>query len=112
MKKTLVALGTLALTVSPAWAASTAGDLLAACVSTPGSSGDAYCTAYINGFVNGIFADQIAREEGHPVCIDNTNTAAVRDALVDFLRTHTAATSLPAGSVLGVAVERRYPCKN
>jgi hypothetical protein len=59
------------------------------------------CAAYINGFMNGIFVDQIAREEGHPICVGNTNTTAVRDALVDFLKASTAANAPSCGLCLG-----------
>jgi hypothetical protein len=109
----LMALGAaLAFTSSPVRAASNGGDLLAACTSAPGTPGDSFCNAYINGFVQGIYVDQIIREEGGSLCMDTTNTGAVRAALTEFLRTHANATFLPAGSVLGAAVHEQYRCKS
>ena len=112
MKTAIVAFGALlAFASSPVCAASSAGDLLAACNSASGSSGDGLCNAYMNGFVQGIFVDQIAREEHEPICVDNTNTGALRKALIEYLKDHANAAYLPAGSVLGVAVQRLYACK-
>ena len=112
MKTAVVAFGAiLACASSPICAATSAGDLLAACTSAPGSSGDGLCNAYINGFVQGLFVDQIANEEHQPICVDNTNTGAIREILIEYLKDHANTTYLPAGSVLGVAVQQLYACK-
>ena len=83
-----------------------------ACTSQPQSQGDAICNAYLNGFVNGILVDQIAREGGQPICIDNTNTRAVREAITTFLKAQPDVLSVDAGSLLGAAFQRLYPCRN
>jgi hypothetical protein len=111
MRKVLVALvASLAFTSSPVWAASSAGDLLAACRSAPETRGDEICNAYINGFVNGVLVDQVAREGSQPICIDNTNTGAVRKALTEFLNANPTILRLDSGSVVGAAYQRLYPC--
>lgn len=102
----------LVFTSLPVWAASNGGDLLAACTSAPGTPGDGFCNAYTNGFMQGIYIDQIVREQGASLCMDTTNTGAVRAALTEFLRTHANAAFLQAGSVLGAAVNEKYRCKS
>jgi hypothetical protein len=104
-------LTTLAIISTPAWAASTAGDLLSACTSPPGTEGDVICNAYINGFVNGVLVDQVARESGQSICIDNTNTGAVREALRHFLIGHPTILGADSGSAVGAAFQALYPCK-
>jgi hypothetical protein len=53
-----------------------------------GRPGDGFCNAYSYGFVQGIYIDQIVREQSASLCMDTTNTGAVRAALTEFLRTH------------------------
>jgi hypothetical protein len=96
--------------ISPTWAASSAGDLLAACTSAPQTRGDVLCNAYINGFMNGVLVDQVAREGGQPICVDHTNTGAVREALTTFLKSHPIVLTVDAGSVVGFVFQTLYPC--
>jgi hypothetical protein len=73
------ALAILLFVSSTAWADINGGDLSAACFSEDGTLGDKICNAYVNGFVNGILNDQVAREQGKPICIDDTSTSQVRE---------------------------------
>ena len=104
-------LSALAIMVPSAAAfAASAGDLLSACISDPGTRGDITCNSYINGFVNGILIDQVAREGGKPICVDKTNTDAVRAAITAFFKNNPNILHFDGGSAMGAAFQRLYPC--
>ena len=109
MRKML--LGTMLLMNSPAWAAS-AGDLLAACNGAPGTEATRLCAAYINGFVNGVLGDQVAREQGTPICIpDHTTTLQVRDVVKEFLgKLPLAVLEVDEGGIVAGVLAKAYPC--
>jgi hypothetical protein len=97
-------------TESPLQTDSRAGSLLTACTSASQSRGDLLCNAYINGFVHGILIDQAAREQGAPICVDNTTTMAVRQSFISFLASRPDMLYLGASAVLGVVLQSSYPC--
>lgn len=110
MRKALVA--ALMLMASPAWAGGTGADFYAACKSAPGTLEYGICTAYLNGFVNGVLTDQIARESGSPICLpDNTTTQQVRDVVVNYIGAHAEAAAFEFNAVVGIAVRRAFPCQ-
>ena len=95
----------------PAWAEVRGGDLVAACNSPPGSRGDVMCSAYINGYSNGILGDQVAREHGEPICIsDHTNTLQIRLIVRSFLELHPELLTADLGDVVAKAMATAYPC--
>jgi hypothetical protein len=103
--------GIALLIASPAWGAGKAAGLYAACISAPGTKGDAICGAYINGFANGILSDQVAKERGTPICIpDNMSTDQIRALFTTFLRTHPEALAIDTGGLIGELLSEAYPC--
>ena len=100
------------LMVSPAWGASSGGDIFASCASAPGTEGYAKCNSYINGFVGGILVDQISNEQGTPICIpDNTTTDQVREVIMRYAKTNPEALRVISNSFVGAALLAAYSCK-
>lgn len=93
--------------------AGTAGDLLAACNSPNGSSGERICSAYVNGLGEGILADQIAREDGTAICLpDHITTPQLRDAIMAFVDSKDVRIlQMPSGGVVTAAMQATYPCR-
>jgi hypothetical protein len=97
---------------SPTWGAGKAAGLYTACTSTAGTKEDAICTAYINGFANGVLGDQVAKEGGNPICVpDNTSTDQIRALFTAFVRTHPKALEFDTGGVLAELMAEAYPCR-
>lgn len=69
------------------------------------------CTAYMNGFLAGILADQVSRQQGRSICLPSvakTNDAIV--AVVAFIAAHREFWAKDGASVVGVALQQAYPC--
>ena len=100
------------LVTSPTWAAGKAAGLYAACTSEPGTKEDAICAAYFNGYANGVLGDQIAKDDGSPICIpDNTSTDHFRALFVTFVRTHPEALGIDTGGLIAQLMTGAYPCR-
>jgi len=106
--RALIVAATVLLT-SPVLASS-AGDLAAACASAAGTTGEAACNSFLNGFVAGLQMDQVMREAGTPVCMDQTSTIRVRKIVSEFFAAHPESLQIDSGSVVGYALLRAYPC--
>lgn len=106
-------LAILLFTTAPAWGASRAGDLLAACDGAHGTTGDLLCDAYINGLANGIDADQIAEKTGMPICLPkDLTTAQVRGVIKTFLRNRPKSDlELPSAEAVTAVLLASYPCR-
>lgn len=109
--KTLLFVGIVLMASPPAWAAS-GGDIYASCASAPGTQGYALCAAYLNGFVGGIFIDQISNEQRASICIpDSMTTDQIREVIIKYAKTYPAAFGVPSSSFVGAAVTKAFPCK-
>ena len=90
--------------------ASSAGDLESACSSPPGTKGETVCNSFLNGFVAGLQMDQLLKEAGTPVCIEETSTIQVRKIVGDFFAAHPELRQLESGPVIGYALLQAYGC--
>jgi hypothetical protein len=100
------------LFASQAWAGGNGGDLYAACTSDAGTMADQSCDSYLNGFANGIIADQVALRGNSPICIPAfTTTRQLRELFIDAITQHPDVKTIGAGAVLGTVLMRAYPCK-
>ncbi len=100
------------LFASQAWAGGSGGDLYAACTSDAGTMADESCDSYLNGFANGIIADQVALRGNSPICLPARTTAPqLRELFIDAVTLHPGVKTIEAGAVLGTVLMRAYPCK-
>jgi hypothetical protein len=92
--------------------AATGTDIKEMCSSPPGSENDTLCRIFINGFVHGVIQDQLATENGTPICIpEHTTGDQVRAVLLEYIRQAPKVGPFPADSVLGMALMLGFPCK-
>jgi Rap1a immunity proteins len=93
-----------------------AAAVLKSCLmSLRGSADDQNCMAYINGVVAGVLIDQIAREQGSPICLPNgMPTSVAREKIEAFLRviysTHPDALLKNGNAVVSLALMDAFPC--
>lgn len=69
------------------------------------------CNAYMNGVLAGVLVDQVSKEQGKPICLPKvakTDDAIL--AVVTFIATHRELWAKDGNSVVGVALQRTYPC--
>ena len=98
---------------SPAFANSRGGDLYAACNSPSGTKADTICTAYLNGYMEGVDADQAARQQGTPICIpDSVSTDRMRAAVQKFAKEHPDTLNFGSAEFVAAALMEAFPCKN
>jgi hypothetical protein len=87
-----------------------AAAILKACATGPGAPTES-CKAYVNGVVAGVLVDQIAREQGKPICFPahlTTDQAIV--AVATFIAQHPTLWTTDGNSTVGVALQTAYPC--
>ena len=110
----------LAATVTSIWGYTAcaegfkASDLIAACQSAPGSSGDRACSIFIGGFVAGLVAQRLLQIQGHAICLpaaEDTLTAS-RLAIQAFVDAHPEVRDAGAPQVATEALLRAFPCSN
>jgi hypothetical protein len=90
-----------------------AAEILRSCGMPPGSNDYANCSSYINGVITGVLMDQIAKEQGTPICFpDRVTTEQVRQNVSAFLKAHPNIWTADGNTAMGVALMAIYPCKN
>lgn len=89
-----------------------AAAILKSCgMSPPASEEDQKCNSYINGVITGVLVDQVAREQGNPICFPaRVNTDEVRKSVSSFLAAHPNIWTMDGNSAVGVALTDAYPC--
>jgi hypothetical protein len=98
--------------VSFAVCAGTAGDLYASCLSALGTPGDLICGAYINGYVDGLPGDQVAKENGAPICMPKkVDTGYVRALIKTYLAAYPGAQTVDTGGAVAAILLEKFPCR-
>jgi hypothetical protein len=89
-----------------------AAAILKSCTrSPPGSNEDQECNSYINGVIAGVLVDQVAREQGTPICLPaSVSTDELRQSVSGFLEAHPQIWTLDGNSAVGAALTEIYPC--
>jgi hypothetical protein len=89
-----------------------AAAVLKSCGMPPASNDYEKCNSYINGVITGVLYDQIAREQGTPICFpDRVTTDQVRREVSAFLKAHPNVWTADGNTAVGVALMAIYPCK-
>src|SRR4029077_19687208 len=79
------------LSLSHARADDITGDILheGCIVASHGSGSDRDCDIYINGLAAGVLVDQVAREQGRPICFPpHIKPEQIREAVEKFVQAH------------------------
>ena len=115
MKKTGMAAITVAalLSLSHARADDITGDILHEdrIAASHGSGSDRDCDIYINGLAAGVLVDQVAKEQGTPICFPpRIKAEQVRIAVEKFVQEHPDMLHVNGITVVGVALSKAFPC--
>jgi hypothetical protein len=115
VKKTGMAAITVAalLSLSHAMADDITGDILHVdcIVASHGSGSDRDCDIYINGLAAGVLVDQVAKEQGTPICFSpRIKAEQVRNAVEKFVQEHPDMLHVNGITVVGVALSKAFPC--
>jgi hypothetical protein len=109
VRRSLVAM--VIFIATPAFGDATSADLYAACVGAPGTKADVICGAYVNGFLDGVLGDQIAKEGGVPICLPSPiNSGHVRELIVKSFVAYPSLLSVNSGGAVAAILQRAYPC--
>ena len=115
MKKTGMAAITVAalLSLSHARADDITGDILYedCIVASHGSGSDRDCDIYINGLAAGVLVDQVAKEQGTPICFPPSIKAEqIRKAVEKFVQAHPDLLHVNGITIVGAALSEAFPC--
>jgi hypothetical protein len=115
VKKTGMAAITVAalLSLSHARADDITGDILDedCIVASHGSGSDRDCDIYINGLAAGVLVDQVAKEQGTPICFPpRIKAEQVRNAVEKFVQEHPDMLHVNGITIVGVALSKAFPC--
>jgi hypothetical protein len=101
------------LSLSHARAGDITGDILHedCIVASHGSGSDRDCVIYINWLATGVLVDQVAREQGTPICFPpRIKAEQVREAVEKFVQVHPDMLHVYGITIVGVALSDAFPC--
>jgi Ssp1 endopeptidase immunity protein Rap1a len=101
------------LSLSHARADDITGDILHedCIVASHGSGSDRDCDIYINGLAAGVLVDQVAREQGTPICFPpRVKAEQVRNTVEKFAQAHPHMLHVNGIIVVGAALSEAFPC--
>ena len=80
-------------------------------VASHGSGSDRDCDIYINGIAAGVLVDQVAREQGTPICFPpRIKAEQIREAVEKFVQAHPDLLHVNGITIVGVALSEAFPC--
>jgi hypothetical protein len=80
-------------------------------VASHGSGSDRDCDIYINGLAAGVLVDQVAKEQGTPICFPpRIKAEQVRNAVEKFMQEHPDMLHVNGITIVGVALSKAFPC--
>lgn len=102
---------TVAISLAQAQSPNAAAILKSCAMSPPASEEEQKCSSYINGVITGVLVDQVAREQGTPICLPaRVTTDQVRQKVSVFLAAHPNIWTMDGNSAVGVALTDAFPC--
>ena len=80
-------------------------------VASHGSGSDRDCDIYINGVAAGVLVDQVAREQGMPICFPpRIRSEQIRKAVEKFVQAHPDLLHVNGITIVGEALSEAFPC--
>ena len=101
------------LSLSHARADDITGDILHedCIVASHGSGSDRDCDIYINGLAAGVLVDQVAREQGTPICFPpRIKAEQICKAVEKFVQAHPDMLQVNGITIVGFALSDAFPC--